>query len=135
MKDNKENNGQGERLRKLVMHFKITTRDLAKMIGRSENTLYKINCGRSPLTEKTATRICYWLEKNKSVHINESWLLTGDGEMINEKPTTTHKKDEDSTPTHIEKKNEEESEDYREKYYKLLERYIDLQDRYYKLKE
>lgn len=133
MSNNKNNNGQGERLTILVIHFNITTRNLAKMIGRNENTLYKINCGQSRMSESTAAKICYWLEKKKGVRVNKNWLLTGEGKMIDEKPTSTQKINEDNTQLHIEKKTGEDNKDYREKYYELLEKYSELQDKYFNL--
>ena len=133
MSDNKRNNGQGERLTLLVIHFNITTRNLAKMIGLNENTLYKINCGQSHMSESTASKICYHLKREKGVLINREWLLTGEGKMIDEKPTSTQTKNEDNTQPRIEKKTGEDSKDYREKYYELLEKYSELQDKYYKL--
>lgn len=132
---NKTNLTPKQRIQELGFYLDLSSRALAQIVGINENTLYHITDESLGISPRTATKICFHLEKKKGVHINKNWLLTGEGEMINEKPVVTQKKDEDNTPTSIEKKNGEDIEDYCEKYYRLLEEYNNLMKRYLKLIE
>jgi len=128
METNKERTEHAKRLEMLILHFNMTTRDLANMIGVNENTLYKINCGKSEMSERTASRICYQLEKQKGVVVNRDWLLYGEGTMLNEK----HKvipfdmEEERSTPIAAEEPSEYGT-DWKAKYLALMEDYVKLQ--------
>jgi len=82
---------QKERLQRLVSKYGMTLRDLARLAQMSEATLYHITDESRPLTPRTASKICYYMEREKGVAVNDQWLLTGKGEMlVEQKETTTH---------------------------------------------
>lgn len=123
----------------LIVYLKTTARDLAKLTGVHENTLYKICCAHNAISSRTAARICYNIEKSLGIVINRQWLLTGEGPMLNEELSTPppYKSDEDKQPSPMAA--EEESEfgfpDYREKYMQLMEEHLALQKKYTDLLE
>lgn len=118
---------QKERLQQLSLRLGLTLRDIARIAGMSEATLYHITDQSRGLSDRTASKICYHLEREKGVVVNRKWILTGEGEMIDEKHSLPYM-EEDTQP-----RIGEDSKDYREKYYELLEKYSELQDKYYKL--
>lgn len=118
---------QKERLHQLSLRLGLTLRDIARIAGMSEATLYHITDQSRGLSDRTASKICYHLEREKGVVVNREWILTGEGEMIDEKHSLPYM-EEDTQP-----RIGEDSKDYREKYYELLEKYSELQDKYYKL--
>ena len=127
---NKTNLTPKQRILELGLYLDLSSRALAKIVGINENTLYHITDESLGISPRTATKICYQLEKKKEVRINKNWLLTGEGKMIDEKPTDTHNKnDENTQPCR------EDNKDYREKYYILLEEYNNLMKRHLKLIE
>ena len=137
MENNVKNDTQAERLRMLTIRLKITTRDLAKMIGMNENTLYKINSGLMPISNRTASKICYFLEQEKGVVVNRQWLLTGEGEMLDEKHSVKpYEMEEESGNVPMAAEEPEEfGTNYREKYYEVVEKYNDLLVKYSSLLE
>lgn len=118
---------QKERLQQLSLRLGLTLRDIARITGMSEATLYHITDQSRGLSDRTASKICYHLEREKGVVVNRKWILTGEGEMIDEKHSVPY------TEEDIQPRIGEDSKDYREKYYELLEKYSELQDKYYKL--
>lgn len=129
MLDNEKMKEQGQRLQNLIIHFRITTRDLAKMIGLSENTLYKINSGLNEMSDRTAAKICYFLGREKGVSVNRQWLLTGEGTMLDEKEVKQYERKEEPMPDAAEE-TAEFGVDYKHKYFLLLEEYSRLQAEY-----
>jgi len=123
----------------LIVYLKTTTRDLAKLAGIHENTLYKICCAHNTISNRTAARICFNIEKALGIVINRQWLLNGEGSMLDEKLSTPlpYMSEEDEQPTAMVA--EEEAEfglpDYREKYMQLMEEYLALQKKYTALLE
>ena len=118
---------QKERLQQLSLRLGLTLRDIARITGMSEATLYHITDQSRGLSDRTASKICYHLEREKGVVVNREWILTGEGEMIDEKHSLPYM--EEDTQARI----GEDSKDYREKYYELLEKYSELLEKYYKL--
>jgi len=130
MENNFKTDTQAERLALLVMRLKITTRDLSKMIGLNENTLYKINSGSMAISKRTAAKICYFLEQEKGIEINRQWLLTGEGEMlVNNKQPVPYDKDK-VPPMEMAAENDDDAADYKEKYFALLVEHSRLQAEY-----
>lgn len=138
MKDEPKNT-QGKRLEELVIFLKTTTRDLANVVGVYENTLYKITCGHNKMSSRTASRICYNVEKELGVSINRQWLLTGEGTMLNEQAPPNHSNHQYTNATQdpsamisggeLEPTDSEWKAKYNallEKYNTLLEKYTDL---------
>ena len=132
MEFNKERTEQAKRLELLTMHFNMTTRDLANLIGLNENTLYKINCGKCGMSERTAARICYHLERQKGVVVNRRWLLYGEGTMFDENLSSTQYTTEEEVhqPAIAAEEASEYGTNYREKYFALLEQYNELSRKY-----
>lgn len=113
----------------LIVYLKTTTRELAKLAGIHENTLYKICCAHNTISNRTAARICFNIEKALGIVINRQWLLNGEGPMINEDLSTPppYKSDEDeqSLPM-VAEDGEPYCINWKDKYYALLEKYTDL---------
>lgn len=125
MKGNFKTDTQRDRLELLAIHMKTTLSDLAKMVGLNKNTLYHVGSGKDgKMSDGTASKICYFLKRQKGVTVNKQWLLTGEGEMILEElpPKTIEAKPVEKTT--------EQDIDWREKYYSLLEDHKNLQERY-----
>lgn len=123
----------------MIVYLKTTTRDLAKLTGLHENTLYKICCAHNTISNRTAARICFNIEKDLGIVINRQWLINGEGSMLDEKLSTPppYKSDEDEQPLPMaaEEGAEFGSPDYREKYMRLMEDYLALQKKYTALLE
>lgn len=130
MKTNKKKTEQAKRLELLTLQYNLTTRDLANMIGLNENTLYKINCGKSEMSERTAARICYQMEKQKGVVVNREWLLRGEGAMIDEKSSVPYETEGVPASGMAAEPRLEEGTNYKEKYFALLEEFTGLQAEY-----
>ena len=130
---------QAKRMEDLIVYLKTTTRELAKLTGIHENTLYKICCAHNTISNRTAARICFNIEKALGIVINRQWLLNGEGSMLDEKISTPppYKSDEEEQPLPMVA--EEEAEfglpDYRKKYLRLMEEYLALQKKYTALLE
>lgn len=114
---------QKQRMEQLILQFNLTFRELAEMAGLNENTIYHINSGRNALSERTAAKICYQFEKQRGIVINRDWLLSGEGEMIDETLSLPLAEPARQVPTPA-------ATDYREKYFQLLEQYTDLCNKY-----
>ena len=120
---------QAKRMEDLIVYLKTTTRDLAKITGVHENTLYKICCAHNTISNRTAARICFNIEKTLGIVINRQWLLNGEGPMINEDLSTPppYKSDEDEQPSPMVAEDGESYDiNWKDKYYALLEKYTDL---------
>lgn len=130
---------QAKRMEELIVYLKTTTRELAKLTGLHENTLYKICCAHSTISNRTAARICFNIEKTLGIVINRQWLINGEGPMLDKKLSTPppYKSDEDEQPLPMaaEEGAEFGSPDYREKYMRLMEDYLALQKKYTALLE
>ena len=120
---------QAKRMEDLIVYLKTTARELAKLTGVHENTLYKIRCAHNTISNRTAARICFNIEKALGIVINRQWLLNGEGPMLDDELSTPppYKSDEDEQPTPMAA---EDGEPYginwKDKYYALLEKYTDL---------
>ena len=115
---------QRQRIELLTLELGMSVRKLAKFVGVSMNTLYKItDNSRYKISERTATKICNQLKEKQGLVINREWLLTGEGEMIQERLSLPLKKSK------ADEKPSEQDIDWREKYYSLLEKYVKLQER------
>ena len=126
-------------MEELIVYLKTTARELAKLTGVHENTLYKICCAHNTISNRTAARICFNIEKTLGIVINRQWLLNGEGPMLDDELSTPppYKSDEDEqlSPMVAEEGAEFESQDYREKYMQLMEEYLALQKKYTTLLE
>ena len=75
---------QAKRMEELIVYLKTTARELAKITGVHENTLYKICCAHNTISNRTAARICFNIEKTLGIVINRQWLINGEGSMLDE---------------------------------------------------
>lgn len=135
---NEPKTAQGKRLEDLIILLNTTTRDLANIVGVYENTLYKITCGHNKMSSRTASRICYKVERELGVSINRQWLLTGEGSMLNEQSALPHKYSSGETdPSAMISGGELEITDseWKAKYNALLEKYNALLEKYTDLLE
>lgn len=116
-----------ERIQKLVLYLDISVRALAQLVEMSEATMYHITDGTYGISARTASRICYQLEKKKGVIVNRDWLLTGKGEMLEERLSVPM--DESRVRMNVCLAADEEDGgyvNYKEKYLALLEKYTAL---------
>lgn len=138
MKD-EQKTAQAKRMEDLIVYLKTTTRELAKLTGIHENTLYKICCAHNTISNRTAARICFNIEKALGIVINRQWLINGEGPMLDEElstpPPYKSYEDEQLPPMVAEEGAEFGSPDYREKYLQLMEEYLALQKKYTALLE
>lgn len=120
---------QAKRMEELIVYLKTTTRELAKLAGVHENTLYKICCAHNTISNRTAARICFNIEKALGIVINRQWLINGEGSMLDDKFSTPppYKSDEDeqSSPMAAED-GDPYGINWKDKYYALLEKYTDM---------
>ncbi len=93
-----------ERINALVFRLGISIRKLAQIVGMNENTFYHItDNSRFGISERTASKICYNLEEKMHVIVNRQWLLTGEGDMLeddsvnNEQQVTLYQSDSGRT--------------------------------------
>lgn len=124
-----------ERIDALVFRLGISIRQLAKIVDMNENTFYHItDNSRFGISERTASKICYNLEKKMSVVVNRQWLLTGEGDMIDEKLSVLpYETEEEGTMMMAAEDREEYGADWKSKYLELLEKYTKLQDEHKEL--
>lgn len=129
MDDKQKAAEQKKRLDELSIHLRVNLIDLAEMAGLNKNTLYHVGSGvRGEMSERTAARICYHLEKKKGIVVNRDWLLDGVGEMIDEKHSVLPYEQEEEGGALI------AAEDampfggtaWKDKYFALLEKYTAL---------
>ena len=124
-----------ERIDALVFRLGISIRQLAKIVDMNENTFYHItDNSRFGISERTASKICYNLEKKMSVVVNRKWLLTGEGDMINKKLSVLpYAAEENSVMMIAAEDREEYGTDWKAKYLALLEKYTKLQEEHKEL--
>ena len=126
-----------ERIDALVFRLGISIRQLAKIVDMNENTFYHItDNSRFGISERTASKICYNLEKKMSVVVNRQWLLTGEGDMIDEKRSVLpYDTEEEGTTMMAAEDRVDESglTPLMEKYHALLEKYTKLQEEHKEL--
>ena len=124
-----------ERIDALVFRLGISIRQLAKIVDMNENTFYHItDNSRFGISERTASKICYNLEKKMSVVVNRQWLLTGEGDMIDEKLSVLpYATEEEGTMMMAAEDGVECGTDWKSKYLALLEKYTKLQDEHKEL--
>lgn len=126
MESNVKQTTQRERLEILVIHLKITLRELAQMVGVNENTLYHTNSGtKNRLSERTAAKICYYVEKKLGVVVNREWLLNGEGDMIDKEYSLGCSDGMDDGVEEVQT-DAEEGVDWKARYLDLLEKYTAL---------
>ena len=118
-----------ERIDALVFRLGISIRQLAKIVDMNENTFYHItDNSRFGISERTASKICYNLEKKMSVVVNRQWLLTGEGDMIDEKLSVLpYDTEEEGTTMMAAEEHAEYGIDWKAKYLLLMEDYVRLQ--------
>lgn len=129
---------QGERLNELALYLDMSVRKLAQFCGLSTATVYHItDNSQFVMSERTASRICYQLEKKEGIVVNRQWLLTGEGEMIDRKLSVKPYQQDEGGDGLMAAEGETPcgEPDYREKYFKLLEEYSELQKKYSVLME
>lgn len=124
-----------ERINALVFRLGISIRQLAKIVDMNENTFYHItDNSRFGISERTASKICYNLEKKMSVIVNRQWLLTGEGDMIDEKLSVLpYDTEEEGAMMMAAEEGVEYGTDWKAKYLALLEKYTKLQDEHKEL--
>ena len=124
-----------ERIDALVFRLGISIRQLAKIVDMNENTFYHItDNSRFGISERTASKICYNLEKKMSVVVNRQWLLTGEGDMIDEKLSVLpYATEEEGAMMMAAEEGVEYGTDWKAKYLELLEKYTKLQDEHKEL--
>ena len=124
-----------ERIDALVFRLGISIRQLAKIVDMNENTFYHItDNSRFGISERTASKICYNLEKKMSVVVNRQWLLTGEGDMIDEKLSVLpYAAEEEGTVMMAAEDRENYDTDWQAKYLALLEKYTKLQEEHKEL--
>lgn len=124
-----------ERIDALVFRLGISIRQLAKIVDMNENTFYHItDNSRFGISERTASKICYNLEKKMSVVVNRQWLLTGEGDMIDEKLSVLpYAAEEESVMPMAAEEGVEYGTDWKSKYLALLEKYTKLQEEHKEL--
>lgn len=124
-----------ERIDALVFLLGISIRQLAKIVDMNENTFYHItDSSRFGISERTASKMCYNLEKKIGVVVNRQWLLTGEGNMIDEKRSVLpYDTEEEGTVMMAAEDREDYGTDWKEKYLALLEKYTKLQDEHKEL--
>ena len=120
---------QKERLQQLALRLGLTIRDIARIADMSEATLYHVTDETRIMSGRTASKICYHLERVKGVLVNRDWLLNGDGEMFEEKHNVVSFEMEEEKPMLMVAENEVEygSTDWKAKYLALMEDYVKLQ--------
>jgi len=71
----------GKRLRKLRVELDLNQGEFAERIEIVQSALSAIESGRKPLTDRNLKLICF------EFGVNETWLRTGIGDMLSQKPT------------------------------------------------
>ena len=113
-----------ERLMRLSEHLDMSVRGLAKLSEMSEATLYHITDQTRDMSGRTAARLCYQIERKRGVLVNRDWLLTGKGRMLVDiKPGEPAA---EVVTVAAEPETELDNENWKEKYFTLLEKYTAL---------
>ena len=124
---------QRGRLNALALYLDMSVRKLAQFCNLSTATVYHITDNSSfVMSERTASRICYQLEKKKGILVNRDWLLNGTGEMINKPLSLPYTDGKEKIMTAAEETSPYDI-DWKAKYLDLMERYIALQHEYTEL--
>ena len=124
---------QRGRLNALAVYLDMSVRKLAQFCNLSTATVYHITDNSSfVMSERTASRICYQLEKKKGILVNRDWLLNGTGEMINKPLSLPYTDGNEKIMTAAEETSPYDI-DWKAKYLDLMERYIALQHEYTEL--
>lgn len=120
---------QKERLQQLSMRLGLTIRDIARIADMSEATLYHVTDKTRIMSGRTASKICYHLERVKGVLVNRDWLLNGDGEMFegNHNVIPIESDEERPVPMAAEEEFAYGDTDWKAKYLALMEDYVKLQ--------
>lgn len=74
-----------ERIKRLRKELKLTQQQFADKIKVKRNTVATYEMGRSVPSDSAIALIC------KTFHVNEDWLLNGNGEMFEELPEEDEK--------------------------------------------
>ena len=80
LKANKLKKEQGDRLRIVRKQNKLTQKEFAESIGLLQSSYTNIENGVRSMTNQTMKLVC------QNYNINEKWLLTGEGEQIDNAP-------------------------------------------------
>ena len=127
---------QRGRLNALAVYLDMSVRKLAQFCNLSTATVYHITDNSSfVMSERTASRICYQLEKQKGISVNRDWLLNGKGEMINKPLSVPYSTDEEGGGMMVaaEEPAPYGDVDWKAKYIDLSEKYMQLQHEYTEL--
>ena len=127
---------QRGRLNALAVYLDMSVRKLAQFCNLSTATVYHITDNSSfVMSERTASRICYQLEKQKGILVNRDWLLNGTGEMINKPLSVPYESEEEGNNVLMaaEEPAPYGNEDWKAKYIALSEKYMQLQHEYAEL--
>ena len=89
---------QGDRLKKIRKYFKVNQQELAKILKTKQSFISNIENGKKGLSRNLLTKI-----SNVYPEINQNWLLTGEGEMIQENNSANIVQ---STPNHVHPSND-----------------------------
>lgn len=84
--------GRRQRIEKIMEVLKLTKNQLAMTCGIDPSNLSKMLLGDQKITDKTLNKIITGLPQ-----VNEEWLLTGDGEMLNHDISETKSRERDLT--------------------------------------
>jgi len=68
------------RVRTVRQSLNLTQREFAKQVGLAQTALSMIEVGKNSLTDKILKLIC------AEFGVNETWMRTGNGEMMKESP-------------------------------------------------
>lgn len=71
-----------ERIKKLRRVFDLTQQEFAEKIGTARNNIAGYETGKRSPSEAVISLIC------KTFNVNETWLRTGEGEMLQPNPTS-----------------------------------------------
>jgi transcriptional regulator with XRE-family HTH domain len=71
-----------DRIREVRKKLGFKQAEFAKMIGLTQTSLSMIEVGQNTLTDKNVKLIC------ATFNVNENWLRTGEGTMLNSSPYT-----------------------------------------------
>ena len=67
---------QGERIKHIRKHQKLTMEKFGNRLGVTKMTISRLESGSNNLTEQMSKSIC------REFNVNENWLKNGEGEMF-----------------------------------------------------